>query len=272
MIQLAICDDESTERNRVKDALSSYFREHPDISAEIHEFSSAFDFLDALDNNALFDIVFLDIYMPGINGIEAAKTLRARTDTSKIIFLTSSTDHALDAFSVNAVHYLVKPFSHSAFNEALNRAFDAFKNSSKKLAITGEMGAVSFVSIDDIIYIESIGRKRYVYTQKKEFVEVKRTLLHFSEELEELAPGQFISPYRGYIINLDEVRTIEPNKIIMENGKQIITKTGDYRKLKSLLFNYSFVKYGGVNESLKNCSFDECLHLSVSRRLHVHHL
>ena len=81
--------------------------------------------------------------------------------------------------------------------------------------------------------------------RKKTFTEVKLILSRLLEELNRLSPGQFITPYRGYIINLNAVRTLMPKRIEMENGSEIIIKAGDYRKIKEILFNYSFIETGG---------------------------
>ena len=136
---------------------------------------------------------------------------------------------------MNAVHYLVKPFSQGQFDEALERTIDLFKAKPKG-------GTATIVDIAKIIYIESLGHNRYVHTVKGVLTECQRTLARFLDELGSLSAGQFISPYRGYIINLAAVRTITPKSIQMNDGTDILIKPGDFRTLKEKWFKYVFGK------------------------------
>lgn len=244
MIGFAICDDNERERSEVRTALDKYLCEHTDIQAEISEFSSSIELENELEAGNIPDILLLDIFMPSMSGISLARKIRSNHISCKIIFLTSSRDYAVEAFTLEASHYLVKPFSKKDFSVALERALKSLKNTPKKITINGGSGITSFVNIDDIIYIESQGYKRYVYTKNETLTETKQTLTQFLELFEELSPAQFIIPYRGYIINLNEVRTITSKFIEMQNGAHILIKTGDFARIKKIYFDYSFVQGG----------------------------
>lgn len=249
MVQLAICDDNEKERTAVRSFLDEFLLEREKIQPEkiqlnIEEFDSALALDNEIQGGNAPDILLLDICMAGMNGVRLAQKIREKGLGTKIVFLTSSRDYAVEAFSLDACHYLVKPFSKEDFAVALDRALESFKNGPKKITLTGEGGQNHIVDIDEIVYIESIRYKRYVHAKSGVLTEARLTLTKLLELLESLSPGQFISPYRGYIVNLDEIRTITSRDIEMQNGDRILIKPGDFAKIKKIYFDYSFERGG----------------------------
>ena len=241
MVRVAICDDQQEYLAGVHDAVSSYFSRRPEFSVRISDFSSPTRFLEELGRSSGWDIVVLDICLPGILGTDIAKEIRRRHDRTEIIFISVSRDYAIEAFSLNAVHYVVKPFTDAQLEEAMDRAMESFgEKSMRRLLVNVGNGAVQSVSIDKILYIESQGYRRVVHALDGSYEEIKNTLSHMQEELEAISPGQFIQPYRGYIVNLDAVRTVASDRIFLNNGEFILIKRGDFRRIRSLLFAWSF--------------------------------
>lgn len=112
MYLIALCDDESTELDKTEQILHSYEKEHPDVSVKIERFDTALALIEAIrEKQYVPDLIILDIYMPHKTGIDAAYALREMGTKSRIVFLTTSKEHALDAFRVEAAQYLVKPLS-----------------------------------------------------------------------------------------------------------------------------------------------------------------
>ena len=240
MVRIAICDDQEEYLADIHDAVGSYFSRHPDFSVKISDFSSPTRFLEELGRST-WDIVVLDICLPGMLGTDVAREIRRRNDRTEIIFISISRDYAIDAFSLKAVHYVVKPFSQAQLDEALDRAMASFEEKNiRRLLINIGNGEVQSVSIDKILYIESQGYRRVVHTAEGLYEEVKNTLSRMQEELDSISPGQFIQPYRGYIVNLDAVRTIASDRVFLHNGEFILIKRGDFRRIRSLLFDWSF--------------------------------
>ncbi len=246
MLTLAIVDDEADSIKKMREGTERFLSENAPLPVQIKEFSDAHDFLSDIDAHGTPDIALLDICMPDVSGVQLAEYIRKKSDTAKIVFVTSSKEFAVEAFSVNAVHYLVKPFSYAQFAEAMTRIIQMFKTEPKKISINGAGESVTMVPVSDIIYIESVGRCRYVHTPAGEFAETRRTLAQFSQELEKISPKQFISPYRGYIVNLVAVRTITAKHILLKDGTKVLIKPGDFRALKKTLFEYTFVQGGGI--------------------------
>ena len=125
MLKIAICEDEQREIETAKKNLQLYLASRPELNAEVYEYTSALELLSQIDNQFSFDILLMDIFLPGILGIEAAQQLREDRNKCQIIFLTTSRDYAVDAFAVNAIQQddsgdglrmLQEHLGHSNFN------------------------------------------------------------------------------------------------------------------------------------------------------------
>ncbi len=249
MLRIAVCDDEEDQREAMHQMVQQYVsppKSASSIEAHIADFSCAHDLLASLGEGSVFDIALLDIYMPEMDGVTLAREIQSRSPDTRIIFLTSSVDYAVTAYALGAVHYLVKPFAQKDVFAALDRACASLPCVPKKIVINGEHRATSVVNIDDIICVESVGYVRNVTTKNGILIEKRLTLSDFLSEFNRLSPGQFMLPYRGYVINLAAVRTVAPLCVEMKDGTKIPLKRGDYTAVKNALFDYSFVRGGGI--------------------------
>lgn len=145
-MRIAICDDLPEQIKKIKCAVESFLLHRTDVFFEIESFDKAFDFLDAQEKSN-YEIVLLDICMPGLLGTDIAREIRKKRDNTEIIFLTTSDEFALDAFGVNAAHYLLKPFSQVEFNDAMCRALQNIdKKALKTVYFKGSKGTVHAVT------------------------------------------------------------------------------------------------------------------------------
>lgn len=115
-MRIAVCDDEQREREALFMAIQSQEKKN-----KVELFSKGAAFLEAAKEKPFFDLVFLDIYMPGEHGLRVAKELQKISPNTGIVFTTTSTDHAIEAFELDAVHYLVKPVSGEKIKEVFAR-------------------------------------------------------------------------------------------------------------------------------------------------------
>lgn len=237
MLRIGICDDEPLYLEKVNTAVASYFSP---AHVKISTFSDGRSFLETVKRGRHFDIAVLDIVMPQFSGLEIAKALKRDNPGIQIIFLTCSRDYAVDAFSLGAVHYVLKPFDERSFHEALERASAAFRLNDDMITLNLPGGMMHKLPAFEIIYIESLGHRRIVHTTGGKYEETRITLSSFLLLLERLCPSQFIQPYRGYIINLGFVKSISPGKITLTNGDGILIKRGDFRRLRNIIFDYMF--------------------------------
>lgn len=241
MFRIAICDDQDDSLRLIDRAVTRYFSERSDLQADISRFDNPLEFLNALHSSGGWDIVILDVCMPEVNGTEIAREIRNRHDRTEIIFISYSTEYAVEAFALNAVHYVLKPLNEKDLREAMDRAIKPFSEREKKtIMLLLANGVVQAVDIKEILYIESVAYRRLVHTSTTLYEETRKPLARLHEELDALSPGQFILPYRGYIVNLDAIRTISTDRIIMQNGDFILIKRGDFRHLRDVFFQWSF--------------------------------
>lgn len=245
MLHIAICDDQPAEQQTIQHAAEDYFRRATNHTGIFHSFTNSMDLLDYLEGGGPCDIALLDICMPGVNGIAVAQQLRERQDRSEVVFLSTSPEFAVEAFAVKAAHYIIKPFTQAQMDEALERTMAAFHSGEpKKIVLQGESGVLRVVDVETILYAENFRHHRAVYTTVGELKETRRTLTALAEELEQLCPGLFIQPYRGYVVNQDAIRAVTKEGIFLQNGTKIPIKSGDFRKLRDAYFEWAFRKAG----------------------------
>lgn len=245
MLHIAICDDLPDQLARIKFAVEQYYSGQIEYPAEIVTYDNPLLFLESLDKNGGFDILLLDICMPGITGIQVAGEIRKRKDKSEIIFLTNSDEFAVDAFTLRAAHYLIKPFSQTQFDEAMDRAMASFAAGQVlKIALKLVGGGVCLTDVSNILFVESFTHTQNVHLKDGEQVEIRQTMTHLLTELEALSPGQFVSPYKGYLVNQKAIRTVEPKQLVLQSGQKLPLSRGSFRNFQEQYFAYMFPEGG----------------------------
>lgn len=174
--------------------------------------------LDLIRSDIVYDIIYLDIEMPNINGILVSQKLRANNIDSYIIFLTSHTEYVLEAFKVHAFRFLTKPIDQKAFNEAFEGAEKEYLNVEKVLI--SSHGQYNNVKISDIIYIEACGDGTYVYDRFNKVYESSMQLKEWEESLKE---KYFYKIHKSFIISMLYIKNIDNNQLNMVNVKQPLT-------------------------------------------------
>ena len=175
-----------------------------------------------------FDLVFLDIQMPGLTGVEFAEML---PESTRVVFITAYTDFALDGFRVNALDYLLKPVSYDDFRRAASRALNFY---SERQARTSDIDVITVKSeyrlrripVSDIRYVE--GLKDYVKIYVEGEINPVLTLMSM-KTLEQILPSDsFMRVHRSFIINMDYVRTVERNRILF--GQESVPVSDSYKR------------------------------------------
>ena len=211
IIKCIAIDDEPLALNK----LSGYISRTPFLE-NAGAFRSAFDTFEIISNSEV-DLMFIDIDMPDINGLDFVKTLRQRP---QIIFTTAFSEYAIEGFRVNALDYLLKPIGYNEFLKAANKARMYFESilpptsteeKRKEFLFIKADYKVNKISLDDIVYIE--GMREYI---RIHLVNGKSLMPHYSlKALEEQLPsGLFMRVHRSYIVNLDKVVTVQNSRIV----------------------------------------------------------
>lgn len=238
-MRIAICDDLVEQLKTIETALAAYFKLHPKF-VKIESFQHAFVFLDAQSKNP-FDLVLLDICMPGILGTEVAKEIRSNNQHTAIIFITTSQEFAVEAFALNALHYVIKPFNEIQFNAAMDRAMSSIQDKlTQMIHLKCPKGIYQMVDIDQICYIESRAHRQQVCLFDGTTIETVQTLIELHQNLETMSLGQFVQPYKGYIVNQQAISKIEPQQLVLKNHQVIPIPRRTFNTLKKSYFEYMF--------------------------------
>lgn len=237
MLRIAICDDMKDQVRLIHQAAMNYFeKDNQQVTYKLYD--NAFAFMDDIEAKTPFDIILLDICMPGLLGTDIAKELRREKGKSEIIFLTSSDEYAIDAFSVDAAHYLLKPFTQDQFDTAMKRAMDRIRLRFSKRIIFKVEGGIRVEEIENILYAESNGHILTVVLKDGKFT-TRQTLASLQKKLEIISPGQFAIPSKGYLVNCKAIRAIKTNGV--EVGDRLIPLSrGTSRKFQEAYFEYIF--------------------------------
>ena len=208
--------------------LESYVLRTPYLKLE-GKFSNGIEVLQFLHEKKQIDIIFMDIQMPEIDGLELSKKIPIQT---KIIFTTAFDQYAIEGYKVNATGYLLKPFNYIEFLEATEKAKQLLLPTKNKeveipdyIFVKSEYKQIK-IFLNDIIYIESMKdyAKIFLTSQSSPIV----TLLSLKKLNEELPKENFMRVHRSFIVSLEKIEIVEKNQIVF--GKQRITVAEPYRE------------------------------------------
>ena len=244
MLRIAICDDEQREIEIAKKNVQLYFASHPELNAEIYEYSSAMELLSQIEDQGSFDILLMDIFMPGIHGMEAAQQLRKNKNNCQIIFLTTSRDYAVEAFAVNAVHYIMKPYSVPDFFDAMDKAVGKAAENNKQYLSIFNRGHVYALDLKAVLYVESINHSQFVYSLNERPIELRMTLSELFETLSH-SDYDFYRVGKAYIVNLKQIRQISAKEMVFNGGKCLPVPRGAFNNLKN---EYMLALFKEVNK------------------------
>ena len=235
MLKIAICDDEKEFCDSAERMLKLYM-EDKGVSYQVDTFGVPSDLVDATEKGTIYDIYLLDIYMPGITGMSIATELRSRSVKSPVIFLTSSTDHALEAFGVDATHYLLKPYTKDNFYVGMDKAMQSItshKDDSIVLKVDNEYRSIS---ISKILYCEAEDKYQRLYLENGERLLVRITGTELYKQLSEF--DCFYRCGRAHIVNLNHISKVSQNGAVFKDGVQLSLPRTVLAGLRKAFFDY----------------------------------
>lgn len=215
-MRFAIVDDLGTERTLLKERLARQLRQRG-TEAELLEFDSGEAFLVA-EEAQRFTAAFLDIYMDGLSGMDAAKELRKTDADCLLVFTTTSTDHALEGFQVRAFHYLVKPFSEAELSGLLDEMLAKLPRPEPVLTVKVD-GSDIRLRYRDIISAEHFAHIINIRTTAGKTLAMRQSFKAFTEPLKK--DPRFFVCGRGTIINMENAADFQDAAFCMTDGSQI---------------------------------------------------
>lgn len=234
-MRIAICDDIRTEQEQFIKALHGW-----DPSRTPERFFDGASFLAAAKETPHFDIAFLDIYMPGENGVDIAKELQKLSPETGIVFITTSEEHAVDAFSLHALHYLVKPVTTEGVTEAFRRL--ALTASKKRPVITLTTGrGSSTVYLDEIYCLQSLNHAVEISLTGGRQIKVWTPL----GELEPKLGSDFLKINRGTIVNMEQIEQMGVDACMLRNGVRLEFSRRGRAFIRAAYDDYLFSRLSG---------------------------
>lgn len=235
MIRIAVCDDEKVYLDKIKAILGQY-SEEKGMLFEVCAFSSSSDLLDSIEKGEEYSLYILDIFMPGITGMGVACELRGDDIEAPIIFLTSSPDFALEAFGVNATHYILKPYDKDAVFFAINKALHEIGVMRPEGIMLRVDGGYQNVLAKNIIFSEADDNYQRIHLVNEKYLYIRITMGDLYEQVSSL--NGFFKLGRSHIINLKHVVKFTSNKVLMTGDKELTIPKGAIADFKKAYFDY----------------------------------
>lgn len=228
-LKIAVVDDMACDREWLAERIDEYCRIR-EIDHAIFHYINGEGFVAALQEH-WFDIVFMDIYMGEISGVEAARALRARDKDCKLIFLTVSGDFMREGFSLNSAHYLVKPVREEDFLQAMENCRIRRSCQVPLLTVISDRRTIR-IATKDIIYMDVRMRCATVHI-RTESLPIGRSFNAIAEDL--LADERFLLCNRGLLVNMDFIVAQMGNDFLLSNGERLPIAP---RRRKDLIARY----------------------------------
>lgn len=236
MLQIAVCDDEQFYRKKIKMLLERFLTER-ECSYVVETFPSGEAFLCCGENAVKYDIVFLDISMEELDGIQTAMRIRAFRSDTYIVLVTSHISYVLEGYKVDAVRYIMKDTLDAAVPECMHAIMQKMRAARVTFPFTG--GERSLYA-DNILYIES-QRHRSVFR----YMEAGPVCYQIYEKLDEiemrLREYEFLRIHKSYLVNLKHIQKISNYKVYLDTGEELPVPRSKYRSVKE-----TYVAYKGA--------------------------
>ena len=209
-MNIAICDNDRVAVRQIERMVFDFFVDK-DINFEIYPFTSA---KEMLGREVEYDLAFIDIEMPGMNGLELAKKLNERNSYTIIMIVTSFNHYLDDAMELSVYRYISKPIDRSRFNANLSAALKKHLNTHRPVLIKNN-DEISKVNSCDVIYLSFEGRKVHLHTRSC-VIEVSGTLDYWKNLLGDAC---FYQVSRSHVVNLNYVISVNKSNVILKCGE-----------------------------------------------------
>lgn len=223
-MRIALCDDQIEYAETLLVKLKSF---EAFSCAKADLFSSGDQLLQSVENGNIYDLFFLDIDMPGIDGLELGKRLNSYCKKAIIIFVTNHEKYAIDAFDCDACGYLLKNCDEDRFSGTIEKAIRRYRVLNQNIFLDTETGTAT-IPVDSILHIEYSGRRCHYYTTSGEYI-IRRSLNSALSELQEFG---FIRIHQYRIVNLAKIRMIQKNSLVLVDNS--IIELSRYRRNEAL--------------------------------------
>lgn len=233
--KIAICDDSEEMLGSLSAAVRQWAKTENQC-ADIETFPSAESFLFRYEELPDVEILLLDIEMPGMNGVQLAKSIRQKNNSVQIVFITGFPDFMAEGYEVSALHYLMKPVSFQKLAEVLNRAVEKLGKVEKAVIFQTD-GEIRRVPVDHIVSVEAFAHSCIVTTAESTF-EVNESISVVEKMLQQTAESAFIRTHRSYLVGVRYIQSISKTDVTLDSGRKIPLSRGKYQAVHQAFIHY----------------------------------
>ena len=238
-MNIAIIEDSGQELSLLERCLQSYLSSRQ-VYRVIDTYTSGEAFLENWPSKS-YDLVFLDILMEGISGIEVARKIRETDSECLLIFISSSKEYALQGFEVRAFDYLLKPLSEERFQKTMDLCQNELAKHIRYIEVKESRTLVK-IPLNEIIYNDYYNHYIQIHTAAR--------LIRSYQQFDVFSPlllcyPQFLCCYRNCIVNMDHVDSVDKHDFVMENGERVPITRGNRNSIYQQYADYQFLKING---------------------------
>ncbi len=233
-MRIAICEDQVVQIDLLNNQIKEWAKGR-NVNISIHNFTTAEAFLFEWADYDKYDIIFLDIKLGKMSGIELSNIIREKNKNIDIVFVTGFFKYALHGYKVRALQYLLKPIKQNDLYYCLNSTLDRISKEDEKNSLILET-AKKIIKLDynEIYYFIMFSPYIDIHTRTE-----KVTLRKNISDIEKMLPKEyFIRCHRSYIVNVKHIKSIKKDNVLLENGVKIPISRGKYKEVNDIFINY----------------------------------
>ena len=242
-MNIVICEDNKYDMSHLYNCVDRFFKEN-NCAVKIETYDSGDSLLGGcrLQQNKDIKIAFMDIYMPGTLGVDVAKKIRETDNETAIVFTTSSRDHALDGYEVDALQYLLKPIEYVQVKNVLTKCMSMFAEQMRYIELTSNR-LTTRVLLKDILFVEIFNHTCIIHT-----VHEKIKNYHPLDEIEQMISAKtggsssFLRTHRSYLLNMRYIDDMNDNDFVLTNGASVPIRRKDKTAIKQVYMDYLFTQ------------------------------
>lgn len=235
MLRIAICDDEKDMVENHKFVVEECLRKEGEMG-EIITYTVPENLLcDISDDGFYYDLILLDIEMPGFSGMDVAGMIKPYLPEVKIIFITSHIEFAIDAFELSVFRYIPKDKKEEKLPLAIRDAIKLLSLESGKVYTIQNSNRLEKIPYKDIIYVQREGKNAEIYDKNGDTTKVRKSL---QQLFDELGSDEFIFTDRGIIVNIIHVMQVKDGVAVMKNGEHLPISRSHLQDVKQKINAY----------------------------------
>lgn len=237
MIKIAFCDDDLSVLGEIRELLEKYRIRHNQKMA-LQDYCSPFELLSEIENGAHFDILLLDVIMPGEDGISVAKQIRQYDSNVKIIFLTSTSEYAVESYTVGAYFYQIKPVLEESFFKLMDSVILECERARECSLVMRCKNGITRINLEKLEYCEVIGRTLFFHLGNGAVLESNGSMDELCGKL--AVHDNFLRVHRSFVVNMEYILNISYKAITMDSQEKIPIPHGKCSEIKNRYLEYAF--------------------------------